>query len=131
MIRKELLIGVMSVKALLFTRIFTLMVSCSMYLSLVKDDNWFEYLFIALGAAVYAANHFLLKTEKYDVWFCLIDLTVGFSFGFMFPGNGLFIIMLCPVAVAFFCAGSIEKWHGFCYVFAQFCFQLSSYVHIC
>lgn len=109
MIRKELLIGVMSVKALLFTRIFTLMVSCSMYLSLVKDDNWFEYLFIALGAAVYAANHFLLKTEKYDVWFCLIDLTVGFSFGFMFPGNGLFIIMLCPVAVAFFLRGFNRK----------------------
>lgn len=80
--------GVMSVKALIFTRIFTLMVSCSVYFFLVKDDRWFEYLFIAGGAGVFLANHLLLRVEKYGILFCLIDIAVGFSFGFMFPGTG-------------------------------------------
>ncbi|RJS54533.1 two-component sensor histidine kinase [Bacillus subtilis] len=89
-------------KALFFTRMFTLMVSCLMYLSIVKEDNWFGYVFIAAGAAMYAANHVLMTKETNAIWFCLIDIAIGFSFGFIFPGAGLFIIMLCPVAVAFF-----------------------------
>ncbi|MGG7222479.1 two-component system sensor histidine kinase LnrJ [Bacillus sp. ATD] len=92
-------------KALFFTRMFTLMVSCLMYLSIVKEDNWFGYVFIAAGAVMYAANHVLLTKETNAFWFCLIDIAVGFSFGFIFPGTGLFIIMLCPVAVAFFLRG--------------------------
>ncbi|WP_276736728.1 sensor histidine kinase [Bacillus sp. (in: firmicutes)] len=92
-------------KALFFTRMFTLMVSCLMYLSIVKEDNWFGYAFIAAGAAVYAANHVLMTKETNAIWFCLIDIAIGFSFGFIFPGAGLFIIMLCPVAVAFFLRG--------------------------
>ncbi|MEG7335755.1 sensor histidine kinase [Bacillus sp. 0102A] len=103
-------------KALFFTRMFTLMVSCLMYLSIVKENNWFEYAFIAIGAAVYAANHFLQKPETNAVWFCLIDIAVGFSFGFIFPGTGLFIIMLCPVAVAFFLCGFHKRiaWSVLC-----------------
>ncbi|USP96327.1 sensor histidine kinase [Bacillus vallismortis] len=103
-------------KALFFTRMFTLMVSCLMYLSIVKENNWFEYAFIAAGAAVYAANHFLQKPETNAVWFCLIDIAVGFSFGFIFPGTGLFIIMLCPVAVAFFLCGFHKRiaWSVLC-----------------
>ncbi|PJZ00813.1 sensor histidine kinase [Bacillus vallismortis] len=96
-------------KALFFTRMFTLMVSCLMYLSTVKENNWFEYAFIATGAAVYAANHILQKPETNVIWFCLIDIAVGFSFGFIFPGTGLFIIMLCPVAVAFFLRGFPQR----------------------
>ncbi len=80
-----------------------------MYLSIVKEDNWFEYACIAAGAAVYAANHVLLTKETNAFWFCLIDIAVGFSFGFIFPGTGLFIIMLCPVAVAFFLRGFQKK----------------------
>ncbi|MFH0348332.1 sensor histidine kinase [Bacillus vallismortis] len=103
-------------KALFFTRMFTLMVSCLMYLSIVKENNWFEYAFIAIGAAVYAANHFLQKPETNAIWFCLIDIAVGFSFGFIFPGTGLFIIMLCPVAVAFFLCGFHKRtaWSVLC-----------------
>ncbi|MEG7381465.1 sensor histidine kinase [Bacillus subtilis] len=103
-------------KALFFTRMFTLMVSCLMYLSIVKENNWFEYAFIAVGAAVYAANHFLQKPETNAIWFCLIDIAVGFSFGFIFPGTGLFIIMLCPVAVAFFLCGFHKRtaWSVLC-----------------
>ncbi|MBL3648531.1 sensor histidine kinase [Bacillus sp. RHFS10] len=103
-------------KALFLTRMFTLMVSCLMYLSIVKENNWFEYAFIAAGAAVYAANHFLQKPETNAVWFCLIDIAVGFSFGFIFPGTGLFIIMLCPVAVAFFLCGFHKRiaWSVLC-----------------
>ncbi|MFT4401782.1 sensor histidine kinase [Bacillus sp. SW14] len=103
-------------KALFFTRMFTLMVSCLMYLSIVKENNRFEYAFIAIGAAVYAANHFLQKPETNAIWFCLIDIAVGFSFGFIFPGTGLFIIMLCPVAVAFFLCGFHKRtgWSVLC-----------------
>ncbi|MGF7536362.1 sensor histidine kinase [Bacillus mexicanus] len=103
-------------KALFFTRMFTLMVSCLMYLSIVKEDNWFEYACIAAGAAVYAANHVLLTKETNAFWFCLIDIAVGFSFGFIFPGTGLFIIMLCPVTVAFFLRGFQKKtaWSVLC-----------------
>lgn len=108
--------GVMSVKALFFTRMFTLMVSCLMYLSIVKEDNWFGYVFIAAGAAMYAANHVLLTKETNAIWFCLIDIAIGFSFGFIFPGTGLFIIMLCPVAVAFFLRGFPKRtaWSVLC-----------------
>ncbi|MEC2061848.1 two-component system sensor histidine kinase LnrJ [Bacillus stercoris] len=103
-------------KALFFTRMFTLMVSCLMYLSIVKEDNWFGYVFIAAGASVYAANHVLLTKETSAIWFCLIDIAVGFSFGFIFPGTGLFIIMLCPVAVAFFLRGFSKRtaWSVLC-----------------
>ncbi|ASB60119.1 histidine kinase [Bacillus sp. A053] len=103
-------------KALFFTRMFTLMVSCLMYLSIVKEDNWFGYVFIAAGASVYAANHVLLTKETNAFWFCLIDIAVGFSFGFIFPGTGLFIIMLCPVAVAFFLRGFSKRtaWSVLC-----------------
>ncbi|MGZ3123131.1 sensor histidine kinase, partial [Bacillus subtilis] len=104
------------VKALFFTRMFTLMVSCLMYLSIVKEDNWFGYVFIAAGAAMYAANHVLLTKETNAIWFCLIDIAIGFSFGFIFPGTGLFIIMLCPVAVAFFLRGFPKRtaWSVLC-----------------
>ncbi|MGQ8968856.1 two-component system sensor histidine kinase LnrJ [Bacillus subtilis] len=103
-------------KALFFTRMFTLMVSCLMYLSIVKEDNWFGYVFIATGAAMYAANHVLLTKETNAIWFCLIDIAIGFSFGFIFPGTGLFIIMLCPVAVAFFLRGFPKRtaWSVLC-----------------
>ncbi|MGD1416336.1 two-component system sensor histidine kinase LnrJ [Bacillus stercoris] len=103
-------------KALFFTRMFTLMVSCLMYLSIVKEDNWFGYVFIAAGAVMYAANHVLLTKETNAFWFCLIDIAVGFSFGFIFPGTGLFIIMLCPVAVAFFLRGFPKRtaWSVLC-----------------
>nr|WP_213383575.1 sensor histidine kinase [Bacillus subtilis] len=103
-------------KALFFTRMFTLMVSCLMYLSIVKEDNWFGYVFIAAGAAMYAANHVLLTKETNAIWFCLIDIAIGFSFGFIFPGTGLFIIMLCPVAVAFFLRGFPKRtaWSVLC-----------------
>ncbi|MGP9038829.1 two-component system sensor histidine kinase LnrJ [Bacillus stercoris] len=103
-------------KALFFTRMFTLMVSCLMYLSIVKEDNWFGYVFIAAGAAMYAANHVLLTKETSAIWFCLIDIAIGFSFGFIFPGTGLFIIMLCPVAVAFFLRGFPKRtaWSVLC-----------------
>ncbi|XVK84525.1 two-component system sensor histidine kinase LnrJ [Bacillus stercoris] len=87
-----------------------------MYLSIVKEDNWFGYVFIAAGASVYAANHVLLTKETSAIWFCLIDIAVGFSFGFIFPGTGLFIIMLCPVAVAFFLRGFSKRtaWSVLC-----------------
>ncbi len=87
-----------------------------MYLSIVKENNWFEYAWIAAGAAVYAANHVLLTKETNAFWFCLIDIAVGFSFGFIFPGTGLFIIMLCPVAVAFFLRGFQKRtaWFVLC-----------------
>lgn len=87
-----------------------------MYLSIVKENNWFEYAWIAAGAAVYAANHGLLTKETNAFWFCLIDIAVGFSFGFIFPGTGLFIIMLCPVAVAFFLRGFQKRtaWSVLC-----------------
>ncbi|QRZ93777.1 sensor histidine kinase [Bacillus subtilis] len=103
-------------KALFFTRMFTLMVSCLMYLSIVKEDNWFGYVFIAAGAVLYAANHVLLTKETNAIWFCLIDIAIGFSFGFIFPGTGLFIIMLCPVAVAFFLRGFPKRtaWSVLC-----------------
>ncbi|MDU0156320.1 two-component system sensor histidine kinase LnrJ [Bacillus cabrialesii] len=103
-------------KALFFTRMFTLMVSCLMYLSIVKEDNWFGYVFIAAGAAMYAANHVLMTKETNAIWFCLIDIAIGFSFGFIFPGAGLFIIMLCPVAVAFFLRGFPKRtaWSVLC-----------------
>ncbi|MDI6549532.1 two-component system sensor histidine kinase LnrJ [Bacillus subtilis] len=103
-------------KALFFTRMFTLMVSCLMYLSIVKEDNWFGYVYIAVGAAMYAANHVLLTKETNAIWFCLIDIAIGFSFGFIFPGTGLFIIMLCPVAVAFFLRGFPKRtaWSVLC-----------------
>ncbi|MEC3615250.1 two-component system sensor histidine kinase LnrJ [Bacillus stercoris] len=103
-------------KALFFTRMFTLMVSCLMYLSIVKEDNWFGYVFIAAGAVMYAANHVLLTKETNAIWFCLIDIAIGFSFGFIFPGTGLFIIMLCPVAVAFFLRGFSKRtaWSVLC-----------------
>ncbi|MEC0314714.1 two-component system sensor histidine kinase LnrJ [Bacillus subtilis] len=103
-------------KALFFTRMFTLMVSCLMYLSIVKEDNWVGYVFIAAGAAMYAANHVLLTKETNAIWFCLIDIAIGFSFGFIFPGTGLFIIMLCPVAVAFFLRGFPKRtaWSVLC-----------------
>nr|WP_254150688.1 two-component system sensor histidine kinase LnrJ [Bacillus subtilis] len=106
----------MSVKALFFTRMFTLMVSCLMYLSIVKEDDWVGYVFIAAGAAMYAANHVLLTKETNAIWFCLIDIAIGFSFGFIFPGTGLFIIMLCPVAVAFFLRGFPKRtaWSVLC-----------------
>ncbi|MBU8806896.1 two-component system sensor histidine kinase LnrJ [Bacillus subtilis] len=103
-------------KALFFTRMFTLMVSCLMYLSIVKEDDWVGYVFIAAGAAMYAANHVLLTKETNAIWFCLIDIAIGFSFGFIFPGTGLFIIMLCPVAVAFFLRGFPKRtaWSVLC-----------------
>ncbi|RKQ21459.1 sensor histidine kinase [Bacillus subtilis] len=103
-------------KALFFTRMFTLMVSCLMYLSIVKEDNWFGYVFIAAGAAMYAANHVLMTKETNAIWLCLIDIAIGFSFGFIFPGAGLFIIMLCPVAVAFFLRGFPKRtaWSVLC-----------------
>ncbi|MCY8882508.1 sensor histidine kinase [Bacillus spizizenii] len=106
-------------KALIFTRIFTLMVSCSVYFFLVKDDRWFEYLFIAGGAGVFLANHLLLRVEKYGILFCLIDIAVGFSFGFMFPGTGLYITLLSPVAVTFFLKGFDRKtvWFVLCFCF--------------
>ncbi len=87
-----------------------------MYLSIVKEDNWFGYVFIAAGAAMYAANHVLLTKETNAIWFCLIDIAIGFSFGFIFPGTGLFIIMLCPVAVAFFLRGFPKRtaWSVLC-----------------
>nr|WEY84496.1 two-component system sensor histidine kinase LnrJ [Bacillus subtilis] len=95
---------------------FTLMVSCLMYLSIVKEDDWVGYVFIAAGAAMYAANHVLLTKETNAIWFCLIDIAIGFSFGFIFPGTGLFIIMLCPVAVAFFLRGFPKRtaWSVLC-----------------
>lgn len=87
-----------------------------MYLSIVKEDNWFGYVFIAAGAAMYAANHVLMTKETNAIWFCLIDIAIGFSFGFIFPGAGLFIIMLCPVAVAFFLRGFPKRtaWSVLC-----------------
>ncbi|BEV38541.1 two-component system sensor histidine kinase LnrJ [Bacillus stercoris] len=87
-----------------------------MYLSIVKEDNWFGYVFIAAGAVLYAANHVLLTKETNAFWFCLIDIAIGFSFGFIFPGTGLFIIMLCPVAVAFFLRGFPKRtaWSVLC-----------------
>lgn len=87
-----------------------------MYLSIVKEDNWFGYVFIAAGAVMYAANHVLLTKETNAIWFCLIDIAIGFSFGFIFPGTGLFIIMLCPVAVAFFLRGFSKRtaWSVLC-----------------
>lgn len=65
---------------------------------------------------MYAANHVLLTKETNAFWFCLIDIAVGFSFGFIFPGTGLFIIMLCPVAVAFFLRGFPKRtaWSVLC-----------------
>lgn len=107
----------MSVKALIFTRIFTLMVSCSVYFFLVKDDRWFEYLFIVGAAGVFLANHLLLRVEKYGILFCLIDIAVGFSFGFMFPGTGLYITLLSPVAVTFFLKGFNRRtvWFVLCF----------------
>lgn len=87
-----------------------------MYLSIVKEDDWVGYVFIAAGAAMYAANHVLLTKETNAIWFCLIDIAIGFSFGFIFPGTGLFIIMLCPVAVAFFLRGFPKRtaWSVLC-----------------
>lgn len=87
-----------------------------MYLSIVKEDNWVGYVFIAAGAAMYAVNHVLLTKETNAIWFCLIDIAIGFSFGFIFPGTGLFIIMLCPVAVAFFLRGFPKRtaWSVLC-----------------
>ena len=87
-----------------------------MYLSIVKGDDWVGYVFIAAGAAMYAANHVLLTKETNAIWFCLIDIAIGFSFGFIFPGTGLFIIMLCPVAVAFFLRGFPKRtaWSVLC-----------------
>ncbi|MEC1625958.1 sensor histidine kinase [Bacillus mojavensis] len=106
-------------KALIFTRIFTLMVSCSVYFFLVEDDRWYEYLFIAAGAGVFLANHLILRVEKYGILFCLIDIAVGFSFGFMFPGTGLYITLLSPVAVTFFLKGFDRKtvWFVLCFCF--------------
>lgn len=104
-------------KALIFTRIFTLMVSCSVYFFLVKDDRWFEYLFIVGATGVFLANHLLLRVEKYGILFCLIDIAVGFSFGFMFPGTGLYITLLSPVAVTFFLKGFNRRtvWFVLCF----------------
>ncbi len=85
MIRRELGIGSDEREGSFFTRMFTLMVSCLMYLSIVKEDNWFGYVFIAAGAVMYAANHVLLTKETNAIWFCLIDIAIGFSFGFIFP----------------------------------------------
>lgn len=93
-----------------------------MYLSIVKEDDWVGYVFIAAGGAMYATNHVLLTKETNAIWFCLIDIAIGFSFGFIFPGTGLFIIMLCPVAVAFFCGGFLKEQHGLSYVFPLFYF---------
>lgn len=58
---------------------------------------------------VFLANHLLLRVEKYGILFCLIDIAVGFSFGFMFPGTGLYITLLSPVAVTFFMKGFDRK----------------------
>ena len=52
-----------------------------MYLSIVKEDNWFGYVFIAAGAAMYAANHVLLTKETNAIWFCLIDIAIGLNRG--------------------------------------------------
>lgn len=58
---------------------------------------------------MFLANHLLLRVEKYGILFCLIDIAVGFSFGFMFPGTGLYITLLSPVAVTFFMKGFDRK----------------------
>ncbi|MCI3986814.1 sensor histidine kinase [Bacillus vallismortis] len=119
-------------KALIFTRIFTLMVSCSVYFFLVKDDRWYEYLFIAVSAAIFLSNHLLLRTEKYAILFCLIDITVGFSFGFMFPGTGLYITLLSPVAVTFFMKGFDRKtvWSVLCLCFMMWLIVLIRTYHM-
>lgn len=97
--------GVMSVKVFIFIRIFILMVSCLVYFFFVKDDCWFEYLFIVGGVGVFLVNYFLLRVEKYGILFCLIDIVVGFLFGFMFLGIGLYIILFSLVVVIFFMKG--------------------------
>ncbi|GED03444.1 sensor histidine kinase [Bacillus atrophaeus] len=89
---------------LLFTRLFTLLVICSVYL-FVAADNPYHYIFICGGACIFLSNHFLLIKTKPPLIFCLIDIIVGFSFAFVFPGTGLYITLLSPVAVTFFLKG--------------------------
>ncbi|MCI4139693.1 sensor histidine kinase, partial [Bacillus vallismortis] len=45
----------------------------------------------------------------YAILLCLIDISVCFSFGFMFPGTCLYITLLSPVAVTFFMKGFDRK----------------------
>ncbi|XRL86132.1 sensor histidine kinase [Bacillus subtilis] len=132
MIRRELGIGSNEREGSFFTRIFTLMVSCSVYFLLVEDDSWFEYLFIAGGASVFLANHLLLRVQKYAIIFCLIDIAVGCSFGFMFPGTGLYITLLSPVAVTFFLKGFDRKtvWSVLCFCFMMWLIVLLRTYHM-
>ncbi|PLR85150.1 sensor histidine kinase [Bacillus canaveralius] len=74
------------------------------YLKIPEQNNVLKFYVIA-AALIYLFNHFRLysiKGEKQLTVIIIVDALISFSFGFLFPGSTLYLILLGVVTVTLF-----------------------------